>query len=69
MDGHDVVNHPNRSHIPLLRQARQTILDNSTALIYADLTGDARRLADAQLERNSSLADAIGQALAKEPAL
>ena len=60
-------NHPNRALVPLLRHARQCIADNSTALTYADLTGDARRLADVQIERNTALIIRIEQAINKEP--
>lgn len=61
------MNHPSRNYVSLLRQARYALADNSTALTYCDLSGDARRLADAQLERNAELMAKIGHALAKDP--
>lgn len=61
------MNHPSRSYVALLRQSRQCIADNSTALTYADLTGDARKLADVQIERNTVLIVRIEQAINKEP--
>lgn len=60
-----MTNHPNRTLASLLRQASQCIADNSIALTYAELQGDARRLADVQLERNHTLARAIDSVLAR----
>lgn len=59
-----MTNHPNRSRLAnVLRNAIKTLADNNTALTFVELTGDARQLADVQIERNHAMIITLGTLL------